>query len=76
MKRSCLSLIIWHHHSAFYIHETVATDFQRIYKIHDKLYIGLSGHALQKGGNQLAREIFLKDSDMQWMRFPDSSICV
>ncbi|WOL18691.1 hypothetical protein Cni_G27488 [Canna indica] len=29
--------------------------------------------ALQKGGNQLAREIFLKDWDMQRMRFPDSS---
>ncbi|CAL9124629.1 unnamed protein product [Musa acuminata var. zebrina] len=29
--------------------------------------------ALQRGGNQLAREIYLKDWDMQRMRFPDSS---
>lgn len=25
--------------------QTIATDFQRIYKIHEKLYIGLSGLA-------------------------------
>lgn len=25
--------------------QTIATDFQRIFKIHDKLYIGLSGLA-------------------------------
>jgi 20S proteasome subunit beta 3 len=25
--------------------QTVATDFQRVFKIHDKLYIGLSGLA-------------------------------
>ncbi|URE15495.1 ArfGap [Musa troglodytarum] len=29
--------------------------------------------ALQRGGNQLAREIYLNDWDMQRMRFPDSS---